>query len=353
MSNFPTFDFKIDCGDDPKVRQWLHDNGVRWSSGHNLTLFMPETLLLLITSLMVEHCKDDVEFYKAHCLPQINPYDYMQEVGSSKTEQAAPEGATHINKRGQFFKKGKTGNALVWLGSSWGFFGHMNCRLDKDKDWVTPIEPTVAERMAALVEKHKDKMPDWAKWVAVDMDGLYAYEHEPKITGGNVFGPSSDNVAPLAEPDTLDNFLLEHWQETLTELATVKRELIVELEPEGDCPVCNAKSSLEPEIVNCSCHTCAPCSACVDAPAKCSACGEVFDDWEYEAPTPACNMAEIAARDKRERSPAEYDYAVKLDAQRWSDICNKPKPLTIPSICLQDAGFQMLLGGDHGGRSGE
>lgn len=27
MKNFPDFDFKIDCGDDPKVRQWLHDNG--------------------------------------------------------------------------------------------------------------------------------------------------------------------------------------------------------------------------------------------------------------------------------------------------------------------------------------
>ena len=28
MKAFPTFDFKIDCGDDSKVRQWLHDNGV-------------------------------------------------------------------------------------------------------------------------------------------------------------------------------------------------------------------------------------------------------------------------------------------------------------------------------------
>jgi hypothetical protein len=91
-------------------------------------------------------------------------------------------------------------------------------------DYMRP-EPTIAERMAALVNEHKDKIPDWAKWIAVDMDG---HEHEPEITGGNVFGLSSEKVVSLANPDTLDSFLLEHWKETLTELPTIKPRLTVE-----------------------------------------------------------------------------------------------------------------------------
>ena len=33
---FPSHDFKIDCGSDPEVRKWLHENGCRWSSGFAL-----------------------------------------------------------------------------------------------------------------------------------------------------------------------------------------------------------------------------------------------------------------------------------------------------------------------------
>lgn len=37
---FPDFDFKLDCGDSPEVRQWLKDNGCEWCAQHNnSTLF--------------------------------------------------------------------------------------------------------------------------------------------------------------------------------------------------------------------------------------------------------------------------------------------------------------------------
>lgn len=35
-TGFPDYNFKLDCGDDPRVRQWLTDNGVTWCNGDSV-----------------------------------------------------------------------------------------------------------------------------------------------------------------------------------------------------------------------------------------------------------------------------------------------------------------------------
>ncbi len=41
------------------------------------------------------------------------------------------------------------------------------------------------------------------------------------------------------------------------------------------CPHCGSDVALS-EVEDCSCHMSAPCSACVDVPLECAACGEEF-----------------------------------------------------------------------------
>lgn len=241
MSNFPNFDFKINCGDDPAVRQWLHDNGVTRPDGSSPTTYGGQSLYLYITGLCV--CSGVVKdvFYN-HSLPHINPYDYIQ--------------------------------------------------------------PTVAERMAALIEQYKADIPEWARFVVVTESGdLVATSHEPYLTEEGWFSETKTKCK------TLDTFVNDaDWSETLTELQRCAPVEPQDHQPTGD-----------------------------EAP--------LFDD-----DTDSCaadNRAEIAARDDREMSRFELDYIVRKTIPATAKP--NPKQLTIPSTCLRDQAMPMMLGGDFGG----
>lgn len=230
MKTFPDFDFKIDCGDAPKVRQWLHDNGCLIGI-HNSTKYRQDQSLLSCRAKSLAIILENGHF-NAVQLPTINPYDYIRD------------------------------------------------------------EPTVAERMAALIAKHKDALPNWARWIAVDENGdSYVFKEKP-YKGIRQWRCTVRHIHFVSEEI---GELRDNWNETLTEIPTIKPGLTV------------APTNSQPRTVD--------------------------------------NMAEIAARDRRELSEAENDY----DELQYSVFCAKrKKPLTIPSICLRDTVMPMMLGGQFG-----
>jgi len=82
MKTFPDFDFKIDCGDDPKVRQWLHDNGVRLT-GMLVTELDDKTNRIYVRKdskrATIDTHEAQYHMFRIHKFKQINPYDYMQD----------------------------------------------------------------------------------------------------------------------------------------------------------------------------------------------------------------------------------------------------------------------------------
>lgn len=246
MSNFPDHDFKIDCGDDPRVRQWLHDNGVRWGTGAPINEFLFFKLIKV----------DDRRYAYAICtldsynnLPQseISPYDYFQP------------------------------------------------------------EPTVAERMAALIEEYKADIPEWARWVAVcDLGSFECGSEKPELIQDGYWDWYANNESTDCKHMGYATDLKGCWRETLTELPTVKHGLIVE-----DDPVAHATA--------------------------------VYDQQK------------MIDRDERHRSQAEKDYDLKiLTAAVDKQTSEYKPPLTIPSICLAEpTSHMMMLGGEHGGQNYE
>lgn len=333
MNRFPDHDFKIDCGDDPRVRQWLHDNGCNWACIGEITDYMRDSKLLVVQGARVL-CRDGMRDDFDNCkYPLINPFDYFQP------------------------------------------------------------EPTVAKRMAALIEEYNHCIPFWAKWVAVDEDGdVYAYADEPVIYGNEDYFQHTDNNGHTILFVTSDKLLLSNWRETLTELPTVKSELIVEDDAPkaGDVMIfVNDKSPLHntvfkllrpapairfmlpdghyhdgqaPGVWVIESLSGAISARTSDGSERATryGCGEPskmrkLTQGELEAlqnpSKPADNRAEIAARDERELSPAELEWRLaQTDPRCFKPI---PKTLTIPSICLADHGFQMMLGGEHGGQNYE
>lgn len=80
MSNFPDFDFKIDCGDDPRVRQWLHDNGF---NGYVLDSCQKYIYVHPKGNYLGNHLgwwADKIAFLEGrggNCAVHVNPFDYM------------------------------------------------------------------------------------------------------------------------------------------------------------------------------------------------------------------------------------------------------------------------------------
>lgn len=72
---FPDYDFKLDCGDDPKVRQWLKNNGCEWLSGHDIVEYLPNGKLLSIDkrgSVTQSLSNDDFNKYHSR-IPKVTP----------------------------------------------------------------------------------------------------------------------------------------------------------------------------------------------------------------------------------------------------------------------------------------
>lgn len=81
---------------------------------------------------------------------------------------------------------------------------------------------------------------------------------------------------------------------------------------EGDvCPECGKGSLYYPPVKNCSCHLCAPCSACVDNRLACEKCG-----YEPEEP-PYKDVPVAPGLSQREYKPkpldnTKIDYRTKM-----------------------------------------
>jgi hypothetical protein len=157
MSNFPDFNFKIDCGDDPKVRQWLHDNGKYWQSGDLLILSALERSRLYVEGETVS-ANISKSFFDRNPLPLINPYDYMQP------------------------------------------------------------EPTIAERMAKLIDDYGLRDIGDARYVMVDPSGYIYVANELMEVGQAGFLSDSETAWATPISQTGDKVLIDNWLETLTEI---------------------------------------------------------------------------------------------------------------------------------------
>lgn len=71
ITGFPNFNFKLDCGDRPEVRQWLRDNGCCWKDGYDLTeLRLGEKYLFVFSYNVVP---DIIGVWDRFDLPIIDP----------------------------------------------------------------------------------------------------------------------------------------------------------------------------------------------------------------------------------------------------------------------------------------
>ena len=81
MENFnkiPSYDFKIDCGDDYEVRQWLHDNGFTWSgTGEKLTDYLFDEKYLIALVYSKEVIFTNKEGFEDDSTPLFDPFELM------------------------------------------------------------------------------------------------------------------------------------------------------------------------------------------------------------------------------------------------------------------------------------
>lgn len=80
--DFPDFDFKLSCGDDPLVREWLKQNGCEWRGGQDLTTFYlnDSHLLVRVNSLIVTSTTNMVIFDSSD-FPEISPKVKIKPLG--------------------------------------------------------------------------------------------------------------------------------------------------------------------------------------------------------------------------------------------------------------------------------
>lgn len=76
---FPQGDFKLNTGNDPKVRQWLKDNGCTWTSKYDLITHMPNEQLLIVTTRKLVSRRLSLYYYNLLSYPEINPYHFIIE----------------------------------------------------------------------------------------------------------------------------------------------------------------------------------------------------------------------------------------------------------------------------------
>lgn len=61
-NSFPDFDFKIRNGDDPRIRQWLKDNGCAWISEANIVTAHSHCHFLYVRGTSVSGCAERYKF---------------------------------------------------------------------------------------------------------------------------------------------------------------------------------------------------------------------------------------------------------------------------------------------------
>lgn len=72
--SFPETPFKLKCGDKPEVRQWLKDNGCKWSSGRELTTdYLKENCLLYVEEGKKLICTSFTERYNEASIKEVTP----------------------------------------------------------------------------------------------------------------------------------------------------------------------------------------------------------------------------------------------------------------------------------------
>lgn len=73
FKKFPDHDFKLDCGDDPEVRQWLKDNGIVWNLAGSDVTEEHVNKKLLVRKLGRLHFVSESTFNEI-LTPLFNPY---------------------------------------------------------------------------------------------------------------------------------------------------------------------------------------------------------------------------------------------------------------------------------------
>ena len=68
---FPDYDFALDCGDLPEVRQWLEDNGVLWTNNLSPTIFKTQATYLEIKNKRLAYFPDFNGFLGFNRLPLL------------------------------------------------------------------------------------------------------------------------------------------------------------------------------------------------------------------------------------------------------------------------------------------
>lgn len=72
--SFPETPFKLKCGDKPEVRQWLKDNGCKWSSGRELTTdYLKRNSLLYVEEGKKISCTRCTEIYNETSIKEVTP----------------------------------------------------------------------------------------------------------------------------------------------------------------------------------------------------------------------------------------------------------------------------------------
>lgn len=78
------------------------------------------------------------------------------------------------------------------------------------------ITVTVLQQKEITVGISKDRIPDWARWIAVDEDGeVWVYEHRPKRQLDFFYGGYGNNSRQV---DTLDFDSVPNWRDTVQRL---------------------------------------------------------------------------------------------------------------------------------------
>lgn len=94
---------------------------------------------------------------------------------------------------------------------------------------------------------------------------------------------------------------------------------------EGDiCPECHSGHLYYPPVKNCSCHICAPCSACVDNKLRCNECDFKPDEPEYKD-VPITYGLSMREYKPKPLDNTKIDYRIKIHTGS-SQICEGVYP---------------------------
>jgi hypothetical protein len=183
--SFPKLPFKLSVGNDPRVRQWLHNNGVKWYNNNRNSVLLSsignhelEKYICVDINKKLTWTSGPLDYAEVTDMFEINPYDYMEQ--PVEQQHQSPK----LNDICMFW-----GDSTEIANARIGFYGGTDNGYFQRKSAIN--DPSTSNW------KHCLPFPEWENEVTKpkDKDLVYAWDDNTTHARDTLFFDAKNNCA--------------------------------------------------------------------------------------------------------------------------------------------------------------